>query len=224
MITFNGITSDSIGVIVERIPNRHIPARRFSAASVAGRNGDVLIVDESFPNVTQDYEVYLSAESVGLPSVARACAEWLCAPKGYATLTDSYDTSVTREAYLVDGFDIENALNQFGKATISFSCKPQKYLVSGQASTTSTTLVNPTPFDARPLLTVSGYGDITFNNRTITITTTVSSFDIDCQTMNAADNTKISCLEFPYLKQGTNTVTYDTTITSVTIVPRWWTL
>lgn len=224
MITFNGITSDSIGVIVERIPNRFIPTRRFLEQEVAGRNGNVLIADRSFPNVMQEYEVYLSAESQGLPSVARACAEWLCTPTGYAVLTDSYDTSVFREAFLVDGFNVENSLNKFGRCTITFSCKPQKFLLTGQTPTTDTTIVNPTPFEARPLLTVSGSGTIAINGTEIEVLETVSDFDIDCETMNAEDNTKIFCLDFPVLTAGTNTITKDNTITVLEITPRWWTL
>lgn len=224
MITFNGTSSDSIGVIVERIPNRFIPTRRFLEQEVAGRNGNVLIADRSFPNVMQEYEVYLSAESQGLPSVARACAEWLCTPTGYAVLTDSYDTSVFREAFLVDGFNVENSLNKFGRCTITFSCKPQKFLLTGQTSTTDTTIVNPTPFEAKPLLTVSGSGTIAINGTEIEVLETVSDFDIDCETMNADDNTKIFCLEFPVLTAGTNTITKDSTITVLEITPRWWTL
>lgn len=223
-LTWNGVTSDSIGVIVERYPNRFIPTRRFVEQAVAGRNGSVLLVDQSFPNVIQEYEVYLSAESVGLPSVAKACAEWLCKPKGYAELTDSYDTTVFREAYLVDGFDVENALNKFGRCTISFSCKPQKFLLTGTSATTSLTLVNPTPFEAKPLIEVSGSGTVTINDVDIEILEAVSDFVIDCETQNAEDNTKIYCLEFPVLTAGTSTVTHDNTITSIEITPRWWTL
>ena len=224
MITWNGITSDSIGVIVERIPNRFIPTRRFVEQEVAGRNGNVLLVDRSFPNVLQEYEVYLSAESQGLPSVARACAEWLCAPTGYAVLTDSYDTSVFREAFLVDGFNVENSLNKFGRATITFSCKPQKWLYTGTSATTSLTLTNPTPFDARPLIEVSGSGTISINSVDIEVLESVSDFLIDCETMNADDNSKIFCLDFPVLTAGTSSVTHDNTITSIEITPRWWTL
>ena len=130
-ITWNGVSSDTIGVIVERIPNRYVPTRRFSPQQVAGRNGNILLVDKSFPNVEQEYEVYLSAEAQGLPSVARACAEWLMGPDGYCRLQDSYDTTVYREAFLMGGYDLENILNKFGRCTITFSCKPQKYLLTG---------------------------------------------------------------------------------------------
>lgn len=228
MITFNGINSDEIGVIVERIPNRFVPRRRITEQEVAGRNGNLLLVDKSFPNVAQEYEVYLSAERVGLPEVARACAEWLCAPSGYAMLTDSYDTTVYREAYLVDGFNIENALNKFGRCTIEFSCKPQKWLYDGQiahsTTLTSFTLSNPTPFEAKPLLTVTGSGTITINGIEIEVLESVEDFNIDCETMNADDNAKIYCLEFPVLTAGVSNITVDNTITSIEIVPRWWTL
>lgn len=130
-ITWNGVSSDTIGVIVERIPNRYVPTRRFSPQQVAGRNGNILLVDKSFPNVEQEYEVYLSAEAQGLPSVAMACAEWLMGPTGYCRLQDSYDTTVYREAFLMGGYDLENILNKFGRCTITFSCKPQKYLLAG---------------------------------------------------------------------------------------------
>lgn len=152
-ITWNGVNSDTIGVIVERIPNRYVPTRRFSPQQVAGRNGNILLVDKSFPNVEQEYEVYLSAEAQGLPSVARACAEWLMGPDGYCRLEDSYDTTVYREAFLMGGYDLENILNKFGRCTITFSCKPQKYLLTGDtpieipAGTTTTYTGSTVQFD-----------------------------------------------------------------------------
>ena len=227
MITWDGTTSDSIGVIVERIPSRYIPARRFSPQAVAGRNGNILLVDKTFPNVEQEYEVYLSAETPGLPTVARACAEWLMSPEGYAVLTDSYDTTVYREAYIMGGFDIENILNQFGRCTITFSCKPQKFLMSGTASVDVTgggSITNPTPFEARPIIIVSGVGEIVINGKAIEIIESVSNFTINCETMEADDNSKIYCMDFPYLSGGANTITCDNTITALSLVPRWWTL
>lgn len=226
-ITWNGVSSDTIGVIVERIPNRYVPTRRFSPQQVAGRNGNILLVDRSFPNVEQEYEVYLSAESHGLPSVARACAEWLMAPDGYAELTDSYDSTVYREAFIMGGFEIENILNKFGKCSISFSCKPQKYLLSGTSYVVLTgggSITNPTPFDARPIIKVSGSGEIVINGRSIIVQDTVTNFIINCETMEAEDNSKIYCMDFPVLSGGANVVTCDNTITALSMIPRWWTL
>lgn len=224
MITFNGVSSNSIGVIVERIPNRNVPVRRTQQQEVPGKNGNVLLHDDSFPNVEQAYEVYFSGATEGLPAVARAAAEWLCSPKEYKTLWDSYDPNVFHEAVLASGFEIENALNKLGRATIVFSCKPQKYLTSGRTPTSETTLTNPTPFEARPLIKVSGEGTITIGGRTITVLEEVEDFEIDCETMEADDNTKIFCMDFPVLVEGENTVTLDEGITAFEITPRWWTI
>ena len=226
-ITWNGVSSDTIGVIVERIPNRYIPTRRFSPQQVAGRNGNVLLVDKAFPNVEQEYEVYLSAESSGLPIVARACAEWLMAPTGYATLSDSYEPNITRQAFVMGGFDLENILNKFGRCTITFSCKPQKFLSSGTVPVVLSgggSVTNPTPFEARPLVNVTGEGEVVINGSTIQILESVTNFKIDCETMEADDNSKIYCMDFPELSGGANTITCSSTITSLIVTPRWWTL
>lgn len=232
MIVFNGITSDSIGVIVERIPNRFVPARRIAAYEVAGRNGNAIITDKSYPNIEQRYAVYLSAESVGLPRVAHDCAAWLCSPAGYAVLSDDYDTDGYREAYLAEGFDIENILNEFGRAEIVFNCKPQYFLHVGTASIDLTGLQNienPTVFDAYPLLTVKGTGTITLNGFVINVLQNDGTLVIDCAEVEAytngvATNTYISCLERPYLQGGVNAISHDSGITSLLCVPRWWKL
>ncbi len=226
-ITFNGTGSDSIGVIVERYPDRAIPSRRIGMQSVPGRNGDVPNnADISFPNTMQSYDVYFSGAAEGLPAVARRAAAWLTAPKTYATLWDSYEPDVFREAMLESGFDIENALNKLGRAKIVFNCKPQKFLTSGSAPITPTggSVTNPTAFDAQPILTVSGSGDITINGKTITVKETVTNFVINCEDQEADDNGKIYCMEFPVLKPGANAITLASTITSFSMIPRWWVL
>lgn len=228
-ITWNGVSSDSLGVIVERFPERSIPARRFSPQAVAGRNGSILLVDKSFPNVEQEYEVYLSAEAEGLPSVAHACANWLMGPTGYATLRDSYEPSTFRTAYVSSGFDIENALNKFGRCKISFSCKPQRFLDSGSAWVTVASgdeLTNPTPFDALPTMYVKTTGEatLTINEKTIDVLEAVSWLKIDCETMEASDNSAIYCQDFPTLSQGANAITFTENVQLLQIKPRWWTL
>lgn len=226
MITFNGVQSNSIGVIVERIPNRSIPARRFTRNPIPGRNGDVLTVDKTFPNDVQEYEVYYSGAVSGLHSVAHAAAAWLTAPVDYAVLWDDYDPDVYREAIIESGVDIENTLNKFGRSRIVFCCKPQKFLTSGTTPVTpeNGTITNPTIYDARPLLKVSGSGTITINGYSIEVLEAVTDFLIDCETMEADDNLKISCTEFPVLSGGENSIEVDDTITAIEITPRWWKL
>ena len=231
MIVFNGINSDSIGVIVERIPNRYTPARRTNMVSVPGRNGDVPIVDESFPNIVQRYEVYYSGEfRGGLPAVAHAAAEWLLRPTGYAELQDSYDPDITRDAMMIEGFDVENVMNLFGRCEIAFSCAPQGWLASGKTPheiSSGSTITNPTIYPAQPIIAVTGTGTLTVNGYEIEILQNAGTMVIDCAageaTVNGihADNAYF-CEEFPKLTAGANTITFDETITSVRITPKWW--
>ena len=86
------------------------------------------------------------------------------------------------------------------------------------------TVTNPTPFEARPLLEVSGVGGITINGKSIQILESVSDFEIDCETMEAEDNSKIYCMDFPELSGGENEIVSDGSITALTVTPRWWTL
>ena len=230
MIIWNGVSSDSIGVIVERIPNRQITARRFTPQKIPGRNGDWLQVDESHDNTEQVYEVYLSAEAVGLPRVAHACAAWLNGPRGYAILRDDYDPSGFRYAFLRQAVNIENVLNLFGRTEIVFSCMPQLFLDAGQTEidiTAMSEIINETQNDAEPLLRVVGTGDLTINGRTISILENASEMTIDCQEAEATiggenANTSVYCLEYPVLSPGSNAITIGEGITSVMMIPRWW--
>lgn len=70
--------------------------------------------------------------------------EWLNSADGYAELSDTYDTQHYREAVFVDATDIANSWNEYGRAIVSFRCRPERYLISGQSVTldfTNTTLI-----------------------------------------------------------------------------------
>ena len=93
---------------------------------------------------------------------------------------------------------------------------------------------NPTEFDARPLIKVTGTGTAVVGDTAITITGTAEqTIYIDCDSMeiytlnggapqSAASLVSFSGNDFPKLKAGSNTVALGTGITSVTITPRWW--
>lgn len=234
MISWAGKTSDTLGVVVEHYPVRVVPERALTETEIAGRNGALVQYDGNWNNYTQEYEVYISAEKTGLVRAARAVAEWLSAPVGYQRLEDSYEPDVYRMAYYAGGQDIESILNRFGRATISFNCKPQRYLKSGEATKTLTgsgTLTNITQFDALPIITVygSGAGTVTVNDTTVSISEIDSYIVLDCELMDAYKGTVnknpyISAVDFPVLKAGVNNISFTGGVTSLDIVPRWWTI
>ena len=105
---------------------------------------------------------------------------------------------------------------------------------SGEATKTLTgsgTLTNITKFDALPIITVygSGVGTVTVNDTTVSISEIDSYIVLDCELMDAYKGTVnknpyISAVDFPVLKAGVNNISFTGGVTSLDIVPRWWTI
>lgn len=242
MINWNGISSDSLHVIVEYIPTRKFAKKKINVYSVPGRTGDIIDDEQAFENYTQQYNIFIEGDEVtNLPLRARAIANWLMEPNGYAVLRDSYDINSFRYAYFQGPMDIGTWFNIHGQATIEFVCDPHRYLDEGQkvgatliASSSSDILVNPTSFPARPLINVygaaEGAGTITISGKSIQVTDLSNPMTIDCATGQCYagtenKNSSILCTDFPVLGKGSNSVSFTgSDITRVDIIPRWWTL
>lgn len=132
-ITFNGILSDDLGVIVEHIPNPQIAARRGDTEVVPGRNGVLLQDDGSFATVPAEYDMHISAEGGMLfKRAARKTAAWLLSEPGFHRLEDSYEPDVFRLAKYNGGIDITSYFSNHGRFLCAFECQPQRYLKAGE--------------------------------------------------------------------------------------------
>lgn len=251
IITWNGIASNTLGIIVEKYPSYNGTARRYETVVVPGRNGSLLFDLGGYENVVQQYEI----AKIGTgPAVARKIREWLLGVVGYATLSDSYESGYFRNAYYDGPTDIENVLNQAGRATIRFVCGPEHYLTTGDTYTTVDKAPNDTDFVnnysgiALPLIEcrntsgnpVSGTISITDdygsgNAYTITVTNwsagqwlRIDSLLRDCYNSAGPVNSLVTFSatgEFPRIRPGaTLIVSWSGSFTSVVMKPRWWTL
>lgn len=230
MIWWNGICSEDMHVRVERYPARPVPKRKGSAQSVEGRNGDLIDQQDAWENVVQPYDVYLSGEfHGGMQMVARQAVAWLMV-KGYHKLEDSYDPDIFRLAYVEGGLEFANTFNQFGRGTIEFNCKPQRFLREGavaRQTLSGTVLLNPTGYTARPLIVVqgAGSGSLTVGGRTMTLSdcngVTIDSENEDVFRGNENLNSAAAG-PFPLLEAGQTAITWEGGITGVEITPRWF--
>ena len=234
MIMFNGKCSyETANIVVQKYPERTIAKRKYDIVSIPGRNGDLYFSQDAFENVVQEYDVYISAEREKLPAMARKAAEWLQASPGYHELWDSYDPDVFRIAYYSGSQDIENIFQRFGRMKLSFSCKPQRFLNSGKevkALSAPDFLYNPTAYNSKPEIVVSGSGDgtVTIGNTTFTLEGISEFIVIDSDLQDAYkdtlnENSKMSG-EFPELLPGANIISWTGDITGISIIPRWWVL
>lgn len=222
-------------MVVEYTPPPSRPAKKYEVVSVPGRNGDLFFDQNAYDNYIQPYEVYIRGEKNGLHYSAHGVAEWLYLPKGYQRLEDDYDLSTYRLAYYVGPLNIEGVLNTYGRATLEFNCKPQRFLKSGETAlptfTSAGTLINPTGFPAKPLITItgSGSGALTIGAYSVGVSALSGSLTLDCEMQNAYTgtlnkNSTISAPAFPSLDAGISSVGFTGGITSVSIIPRWWRL
>lgn len=170
-ITWAGVPSDTLScnITIERYPELSRPARKMDVYSVPGRNGDLILPQDAWENYIQKYEIYAGDGLKGSgPEAFREIAAWLYAPSGYQKLIDTYEPEYYRLAYYQGGLDVANTLSRFGRATIEFNCRPERFLAAGERELVLTpdyssfnwlTLNNPTAFASRPvfrLVYVSG--------------------------------------------------------------------
>lgn len=174
--TFNGVNSDSMGLIVEQYPPRPFPSRKSEKFSIVGRSGDLYIEQDAWTNVTQEYKVFVNGN---FQANMQAIAYWLLNADGYCELTDSYTPNVYRMAKFIGGASFLNALNRYGKATITFDCCPQRY-ISPEEELTGTigdTFTFPTHTGAMKGLPLVSIPDLLLNTslkiKTDTLTVTI---------------------------------------------------
>ena len=166
-LTFDGKTSREYGVYITGQAVYNAPERDVEMITIPGRNGSFALDNGRFQNITVTYPAGIFAENEA--DFAQAVSDfrnYLCSRKGYCRLTDEYNPSEYRMAVYKSGLDVDPAQLRAGEFEITFECKPQRWLTSGETATAvanNGTLTNPTLFESGPLLAIKGYGTIEFN-------------------------------------------------------------
>lgn len=227
-------TSKNYGCIIEKVPTLGRPARRSTAYTVPGRNGSILMQEETFEDIQKTYSVVFSIDDKNrLIESAGALCTWLYTQRGYQRLEDNFEPDVFRLAYFNGPIDIENLLMMYGRADINFMCRPERFLKAGEKAVevqSGSKLYNPTGYTSKPLIYLEGTGacSITVGSKTMEVSLT-DYINIDCDAMNAyrqaTENANaLIAGSFPELKRGENEVIITGNITKATIRPNYYTL
>lgn len=167
--TFDGQNSGTYGVYITGSAVYNAPERDVEMIKIPGRNGTFALDNGRFENIEVTYPAGIYAESQ--EDFAQALSDlrnMLASRRGYCRLTDEYNPDEYRMAVYKSGLDVDPvAFQRAGEFEITFECKPQRWLTSGETKQTiansGDTLTNPTLFDSSPLLEVTGSGSIEFN-------------------------------------------------------------
>ena len=242
-LTFGGVNSTDYGVYITGEAVYNAPERAAEIVSVPGRNGALVLDGGYWRNIQVTYPAgaFADSQSDFRENIA-AFRNALVSKIGYQRLTDTYNPGEFRMAAYVSGIEVDPGLRgRAGEFDITFECKPQRWLISGEAevaiSASGATITNPELVASRPLIKVTGNGTLSVGDYTIVIAAGATNpVYIDCDIMEAYEinsaghiverNNLIEYggLSFPQIEPGVNTVTWSGSITAVSMTPRWWRL
>lgn len=231
---FNGEPSSDYGVYIGGQGTYNAPQRDVKKYSIPGRNGDLMLDNGRFFNISVSYPVVIMRE---FSERAEAFNAWLKSQSGYVRLEDTYHPESYRLAHCTEGIVYDTyKQNRIGKTIVTFDCKPQRYLKSGdlvKEYTAAGAIKNPTRFDSLPIIVVygSGNGTVTIGNETIAITgineyITIDSENQDCYKGTLNENQKVTLgpSGFPKLHPGDNGISFSGGVTKVEVKGKWWTV
>ena len=234
IVVFNGISSQDLHIQVQTEPSYDFPEKDYDVTHVPGRNGDIVIDQGSWQNVSRKYNLAMDAGKISYTEVASKLVQWLHSASGYARLEDSYEPDFYRMAMYKDSGSISNIFNKAGQIEVEFTCKPQRYFKSGEAAdifVASSEYRNPTDFPAKPLIKIHGRGSgvVGIGAYTVTINDIIDGMIVDSEQQDTYKdqmncNSKVSITEYPKLVSGNNVISISGGVTSIEIIPRWWTL
>lgn len=234
---FDGRSCADFGMVISGSGTYNAPQRDVDIVSVPGRNGDLIIDNGRYLNITLTYPISICHD---FPRKALAARNWLLSGSGYKRLEDDYHPEHFRMAAFTGPLDFDvKFLNRIGDASVKFNCKPQRFLKSGEYPidiASGAYLHNPTAFPALPIVTIYGKGSgyVNVSGVYVQIKSIVDQITLDCELQDAyrhvgdgAPENKNNCIyapEFPALQPGDNLISFGGNITGVTITPRWWEL
>ena len=187
-ITFGGIDSSTYGVYISGSDTFSAPERDVQYVQVPGRNGDLIIDNGRWNNITVTYPAFIPNTFESNVDAFRAA---MMLKTGYHRLEDTYHPNEYRMASFSYGLNPSNitAYRRFGEFALTFNCKPQRFLKSGE-----------TPLQFFPARYDSGswYSPYVPVNGTLKFTATTSStLTVTLYTYDASGtqltNTNYSC-------------------------------
>ena len=166
-LIFDGEYSRTYGVYITGEAVYNAPERDVEMITIAGRSGSFALDNGRFENITVTYPAGIFADNE--TDFAQAISDFrnfLCSKQGYCRLEDEYNPNEYRMAIYKSGLEVDTAQMRAGEFNITFECKPQRWLTSGETAVTvanNGTLTNPTLFESSPLLQVWGDGTLVVN-------------------------------------------------------------
>ena len=228
-IIWKGISSRTVGITVTELPEIILPEERVTFTDVPGLSGSLAQTEgvDVYKDVTLTVKCYCPDPT---PAAVAAIASYF---RGNGRLELSNRPDGYYEARVINQISFVKILRGNAPRTFSvnFRCKPFLHLYSGetgQVITSGSFLLNPTSMQAKPLISITGSGDITLlvGTQIIELEGIENGIVLDSELQEAywGDALKNSCMtgEFPVLGEGNTAISWTGgTVTQVKAIPRW---
>lgn len=129
-LTFGGRDSRDFGVYISGQGTFSAPEKAYTFYSIPGRSGALIGNERRLENIKVSYECFIYSNFSQNIADFRT---FLLSLDGYQELTDSYHPDEFRLACYTGPFEpTVTTKNDAGSFTLTFNCKPQRYLYSGR--------------------------------------------------------------------------------------------
>lgn len=233
-LTYNSVQTVAYSTYISGAKTYRTPTRDYEMIEIPGRNGYLLQDNNRFSPIVIEYDAFIVHDAL---TNYRLLINALSSDFGIHRLEDTFDPTHYRMGFFSGGIQPEIFALKTAKFTLPFTCQPERWLKTGEQQTTFTgtsgDIVNPTRFDAKPLIRVTGTGSFYISEQRIRVLENTGYIDIDCESGDAYEevdglvvlrNDKIAVDNhtFPAIFPGSNHLRIANSITDLTITPRWW--
>ena len=224
------------------------PERDDEMVYIPGRNGALYRNKGTFKNIEVTYHCGMVGDTqTDFASGISAFRNALLLRDHYLPLYDDYNTEEYRMAVYRRGLEVNPvAYGQAGEFDITFDCKPQRFLKSGDTELTRSSsgqlVTNPTRWNASPIIKfkmTGATGTITLGDNGVRGVITINGAPlnteiiVDCEVgeayigyvgqPTASMNQYVDLgAKLPYLGGGSTRITYTSNVTNLKVTPRWW--
>ena len=224
---WNGVRCTANGIRLQGMPSIQRPEERVSHVVIPGRSGELTQTEGA-----DIYNSYIQTIPLIIDSEAnvRAAEEWL---RGDGYVTFSGQSDLKQRARVINSvqFRKHSRNSTYWEGEVQFYCQPLKEKTSEQAveiTSSGTTITNPGDVESRPLITITGSGNVTvrIGEKSLSITGAASGWKIDSDlewVMNAGGTPQMGVYTgvFPTIPTGESAVQFTGSVTKLTIQGRW---
>lgn len=238
------VNSGDLGIYIQTRPTILAPARRIEFMRSYQSDGDLVYDEETYEDTSTILSLAVSNtqykdanESVRRAKIRRAVHD-LFKGGSYIPFEPYFDESVTYYVILNGSLEFANKhyIGDHYICTLPLRIKPYKMLknYNERTITNGAVLTNPSTEVARPIIKITGSGNITLTvgGKAFQMKGVSTSIILDCEleqaykesggVITSNENNKVITPTFPVLNVGKTTISWSGgTVTQVKIIERW---